>query len=135
MFFIRSLSPYVTKQLKEGEYVSAARDIVPNYNTKNPPLGTIPTASEWITTFFPCSLEELLECFLGLNRALMEMLVGCESLNISSCSFLQFEIYLLIETAKGSREKSCLLGTVTAVVKWEGILSHRYVPTALFLLT
>lgn len=58
--------------------MSAARDTVPSY-TKSPSCGTIPTVSDWISTFFPCSLEDLLECFLGLNRALLEMLVGCES--------------------------------------------------------
>lgn len=132
MFFIRSLSSHVTKQQKEGGYVSAARDIVLGYSTEKPPCGTIPTVSEWINTSFPCSLEDLLERFLHLNRALLEMLLRCESLNIFSCSFLQFEINSLIKAAKGSREKSCLLGAVTVVVRLEGILSHRYVPAALF---
>lgn len=115
--------------------MSAARDRVPSYNTKKPLCGTIPSVSEWINTFFPCSLEDLLECFLGLNRAVLEMLVDCESHNISSCSFLQFEIYSSVEIAKGSRDKSCLLGTVTVVVKLEGILSHSCEPTVLLLLT
>lgn len=64
--------------------MSAARDIVLSYSTEKPPCGTIPPVSEWINTFFPCSLEDLLECFLHLNRALLEMLLGCESLNIFS---------------------------------------------------
>lgn len=68
-----------------------ARNTVPSYNRKT--CATISSLSEWINTSFPCALKDLPECFLDLDKAMLEMLVSCEMHSIPSCSFPLFEVF------------------------------------------